>query len=205
MIGGLLLAIHYLTHPLGETPQFILSDIWAPVHFVGANSSRTGGVLQPILRQTRPLGVGWLPPSLRWWSQQARRIIGRRHSHRSSDRSASTITPRCRGFPLRSLVVDGRTYHSYLHPRLPPPCHCHGSFSYHSAYSPCSALVPLDGHPRRTASARLLRLVRHRKYCGSHLLSWFDRMGLRAVAQPNVNANRLCWIGVVALLDFGSN
>src|SRR5207245_9329980 len=36
MIGGLLLAIHYLTHPLGETPQFILSDIWAPVHFVGA-------------------------------------------------------------------------------------------------------------------------------------------------------------------------
>jgi hypothetical protein len=36
MLGGLLLAIHYLTHPLGETPQFILSGIWAPVHFVGA-------------------------------------------------------------------------------------------------------------------------------------------------------------------------
>ena len=35
MLGGLLLAIHYLTHPLGETPQFILSGIWAPVHFVG--------------------------------------------------------------------------------------------------------------------------------------------------------------------------
>ena len=36
MLGGLLLAIHYLTHPLGETSQFILSGIWAPAHFVGA-------------------------------------------------------------------------------------------------------------------------------------------------------------------------
>ncbi|TMI08279.1 hypothetical protein E6H34_05455 [Candidatus Bathyarchaeota archaeon] len=36
MLGGLLLAIHYLTHPLGETPQFIQSGIWAPAHFVGA-------------------------------------------------------------------------------------------------------------------------------------------------------------------------
>ncbi len=36
MLGGLLLAIHYLTHPLGETPQFIQGDIWAPAHFVGA-------------------------------------------------------------------------------------------------------------------------------------------------------------------------
>ncbi|OLD77915.1 hypothetical protein AUF62_03675 [archaeon 13_1_20CM_52_20] len=36
MLGGLLLAIHYLTHPLGETPQFIRSAIWAPAHFIGA-------------------------------------------------------------------------------------------------------------------------------------------------------------------------
>jgi len=36
MLGGLLLSIHYLTHPLGETSQFILSGIWAPAHFVGA-------------------------------------------------------------------------------------------------------------------------------------------------------------------------
>jgi len=36
MLGGLLLAIHYLTHPLGETPQFILNSIWAPVHLIGA-------------------------------------------------------------------------------------------------------------------------------------------------------------------------
>jgi hypothetical protein len=36
MLGGLLLAIHYLTHPLGETPKFIQSGIWAPAHFVGA-------------------------------------------------------------------------------------------------------------------------------------------------------------------------
>jgi len=36
MLGGLLLTIHYLTHPLGETPQFIQSAIWAPAHFVGA-------------------------------------------------------------------------------------------------------------------------------------------------------------------------
>jgi len=36
MLGGLLLAIHYLTHPLGETPQFILSNVWVPVHFVGS-------------------------------------------------------------------------------------------------------------------------------------------------------------------------
>src|SRR5947208_14881787 len=36
MLGGLLLAIHYLTHPLGETPQFIRSAIWAPAHSIGA-------------------------------------------------------------------------------------------------------------------------------------------------------------------------
>src|SRR5439155_10188865 len=36
MLGGLLLAIHYLTHPLGETPQFIRSAIWASAHFIGA-------------------------------------------------------------------------------------------------------------------------------------------------------------------------
>jgi hypothetical protein len=36
MLGGLLLAIHYLTHPLGETPLFILTSVWVPVHFIGA-------------------------------------------------------------------------------------------------------------------------------------------------------------------------
>lgn len=36
MLGGVLLAIHYLTHPLGETSQFVRSGIWAPAHFVGA-------------------------------------------------------------------------------------------------------------------------------------------------------------------------
>jgi|SRR6267378_1469602 len=36
MLGGLLLAIHYLAHPLGETPPFILTNVWAPVHFIGA-------------------------------------------------------------------------------------------------------------------------------------------------------------------------
>src|SRR5437879_11998011 len=36
MLGGLLLAIHYLTHPLGETPPFILASVWVPVHFIGA-------------------------------------------------------------------------------------------------------------------------------------------------------------------------
>jgi hypothetical protein len=36
MLGGFLLAVHYLTHPLGETPQFIQSGIWVPAHFVGA-------------------------------------------------------------------------------------------------------------------------------------------------------------------------
>jgi len=36
MLGGLLLAIHYLTHPLGETPQYILTNVWAPVHFIGS-------------------------------------------------------------------------------------------------------------------------------------------------------------------------
>ncbi len=36
MLGGLLLAIHYLTHPLGETPPFILTSSWVPVHFIGA-------------------------------------------------------------------------------------------------------------------------------------------------------------------------
>ncbi|TMI17993.1 hypothetical protein E6H32_06800 [Candidatus Bathyarchaeota archaeon] len=38
MLGGLLLAIHYLTHPLGETPPYILTNVWAPVHFIGAVS-----------------------------------------------------------------------------------------------------------------------------------------------------------------------
>src|SRR5437867_12819169 len=36
MLGGLLLSTHYLTHPLGETPQFIRSAIWASAHFIGA-------------------------------------------------------------------------------------------------------------------------------------------------------------------------
>lgn len=36
MLGGFLLAIHYLTHPLGETPSYILTSVWAPVHFVGS-------------------------------------------------------------------------------------------------------------------------------------------------------------------------
>ena len=36
MLGGFLLAIHYLTHPLGETPPFILTSVWGPVHFIGA-------------------------------------------------------------------------------------------------------------------------------------------------------------------------
>src|SRR5947208_16404753 len=36
MLGGLLLAIHYLTHPLGETRQFIRSAICASAHFIGA-------------------------------------------------------------------------------------------------------------------------------------------------------------------------
>jgi len=36
MLGGFLLAIHYLTHPLGETPSFILTSVWMPVHFIVA-------------------------------------------------------------------------------------------------------------------------------------------------------------------------
>src|SRR5260370_20849556 len=36
MRGGMLLAIHYLTHPLGETPPVILASVWMPVHFIGA-------------------------------------------------------------------------------------------------------------------------------------------------------------------------
>ncbi|OLE70955.1 hypothetical protein AUF78_04305 [archaeon 13_1_20CM_2_51_12] len=36
MLGGLLLAIHYLTHPLGETSTFILTGVWVPVHFIGS-------------------------------------------------------------------------------------------------------------------------------------------------------------------------
>lgn len=36
MLGGFLLAIHYLSHPLGETPPFILASVWMPVHFIGA-------------------------------------------------------------------------------------------------------------------------------------------------------------------------
>src|SRR3989442_6465926 len=36
MLGGLLLAIHYLTRPLGETSTFILTGVWVPVHFIGS-------------------------------------------------------------------------------------------------------------------------------------------------------------------------
>ena len=36
ILGGLLLATHYLTHPLGETPPYILTSVWVPVHFIGA-------------------------------------------------------------------------------------------------------------------------------------------------------------------------
>src|SRR6266568_4910802 len=100
--------------------------------------------------------------SLHWWSQQAWRVVSRRYGYRSSDRCPNTIAARRRRLPLRSLALHRRTYHSYLRHRILSPRHCHAPRSHRSAYSPRSALVPLDGHPRRTTSARLLLLVRHR-------------------------------------------
>src|SRR5256885_11987550 len=70
MLGGLLLAIHYLTHPLGETPQFIRSAIWAPAHFIGAVAwvlilLGSAGVFSPYPGKLGRFGVaGFLPPFL---------------------------------------------------------------------------------------------------------------------------------------------
>src|SRR6266568_9541235 len=147
---------------------------------LGANPTGIGRVLQQILRQARPLRIGRLPPSLHWWSQQAWRVISRRYGYRSSDCCPNTISARRRRLPLRSLALHRRTYHSYLRHRILSPRHCHAPRGHRSACSPRSALVPLDGHPRRTTSARLLLLVRHRQHCGSNLLSRLSRMGLRA-------------------------
>src|SRR5215471_12438711 len=35
-IGGLILVLHYLTHPLGENSYYIQQWIWIPAHLIGA-------------------------------------------------------------------------------------------------------------------------------------------------------------------------
>lgn len=35
-LGGILLGVHYLIHPLGESSQYILTGIWVPAHLIGA-------------------------------------------------------------------------------------------------------------------------------------------------------------------------
>ncbi len=36
MLGGIALVVHYLTHPQGETPQYILNVAWVPAHLIGS-------------------------------------------------------------------------------------------------------------------------------------------------------------------------
>lgn len=36
MLGGLLLAVHYFTHPAGETAQYAFDPLWVPSHVIGA-------------------------------------------------------------------------------------------------------------------------------------------------------------------------
>jgi len=35
MLGGIVLAVHYLTHPPGETWQYALDPLWVPSHWLG--------------------------------------------------------------------------------------------------------------------------------------------------------------------------
>ena len=36
MFGGILLAVHYFTHPGGETAQYTFDPLWVPSHVIGA-------------------------------------------------------------------------------------------------------------------------------------------------------------------------
>jgi hypothetical protein len=36
MLGGLLLAVHYFTHPAGETAKYAFDPLWVPSHVIGA-------------------------------------------------------------------------------------------------------------------------------------------------------------------------
>ena len=35
MLGGIIVAVHYLTHPPGETAQYALDPLWVPSHWLG--------------------------------------------------------------------------------------------------------------------------------------------------------------------------
>ncbi len=60
MLGGILLAVHYFTHPGGETAQYAFDPLWVPSHVIGAVAYLLVplGLMGFYARQARQLG--WL-------------------------------------------------------------------------------------------------------------------------------------------------
>ncbi len=59
MFGGLAIALHYLTHPAGESAQFTLYPLWELSHWLGGVASLLilFGVVGIYLRQSEKIGV----------------------------------------------------------------------------------------------------------------------------------------------------
>lgn len=59
ILGGILLFIHFVTHPMGEGAQFVATSIWVPSHAVGfvAFLFLLLGVIGLYLRQADRLGM----------------------------------------------------------------------------------------------------------------------------------------------------
>lgn len=59
MLGGIVLALHYFTHPPGETAQYALEPLWVPSHWLGgiAYLLIPLGLIGLYARQSEKLGL----------------------------------------------------------------------------------------------------------------------------------------------------
>jgi hypothetical protein len=59
MLGGVLVAVHYFTHPQGETTQYAFYPLWVPSHVIGAIAFLllALGLMGLYARQARELGT----------------------------------------------------------------------------------------------------------------------------------------------------
>lgn len=59
MLGGIAIALHYLTHPPGETAQYTLYPLWGLAHWLGGIASLLilFGLVGVYLRQSEKVGV----------------------------------------------------------------------------------------------------------------------------------------------------
>ena len=59
MLGGITLAVHYLTHPPGETAQYALYPLWVPSHWLGGIASLliALGLIGLYARQSEKVGL----------------------------------------------------------------------------------------------------------------------------------------------------